>query len=223
MTDHKQNSVIGLGVYTLQEASLYSGVSVNKLSRWLYGTSSADPIIRSQLYEQRLVSFLDLIQARAINEARKIGITLQKIRQAIDVVSKEFNIEFPLAYQYALVEYDRDLHIRNDLTTEVIQVTGRNKRQELMPNIVEDFLRDLDFNDVDVACRYIPYVKDDIKIILDPEVQFGQPLVGDTGCRADILNKAFRAERSYKSVADEFGINDKDVKVAVSYMESIAA
>jgi len=88
---------------------------------------------------------------------------------------------------------------------------------------VKDFLRDLEFNDVDVACKYTPFIKNGIKIIFDPKVQFGQPLVGDTGCRADILNKAFKAENSYKSVADEFGINDEDVKVAVSYMESIAA
>lgn len=223
MKDQQHNTVVGLGVYTLQEASLYTRISSQKLSRWLYGTCSAQPIIRSQLFEQRFVSFLDLIQARAINEARKMGITLQKIRQAIDVVKKEFDIEFPLAHQYALVEYDKELHIRNELTTGVTQVTGKNIRQELMPNIVKEFLRDLEFNEVDVACKYSPFVMNEIKITFDPKVQFGQPLVGDTGCRADILNKAFRAEQSYRSVADEFGINDEEVKVAVSYMESIAA
>ena len=219
----QHDTIVGLGVYTLQEAALYSRISPYKLSRWLFGTCSAQPIIRSQLFHERQISFLDLIQAIAIDKAREIGLSVQKIRQAIDFVREDMNIEFPLAHRYALVEFNKELHIKDGVTTEVTQVTGRDRNQQLMPCIVKDFLRDLEFNDLDVACKYSPFVKNGIKITFDPKVQFGQPLVGDTGCRADILNKAYKAENSYKSVADEFGIEDEDVKVAVSYMESIAA
>ena len=159
----------------------------------------------------------------AIDKAREIGISVQKIRQAIDFVKRDMRIDFPLAHRYALVEFNKELHIKDGVTTGVTQVTGRYRNQQLMPSIVEGFLKDLEFNVQDIVCKYSPFESSGIKISFDPKIQFGQPLVGDTGCRADILNKAFKAENSYKSVADEFGVNDEEVKVAVSYMESIAA
>jgi uncharacterized protein (DUF433 family) len=211
------NKIIGLGVYTLQEAALYSRVSSNRLASWLYGSH---PVIKAQLYQEHLVSFLDLIQAKAINNARALGISMQKIRQAIEVVRK-YGIDFPLANRYAIVEFDKELHIQDHTTNELTQATGEQRHQRLMSNIVSQFLRDLEFNAEGVVTKYTPFENNGIKITLNPKVQFGQPLVGNTGYRADILNKAYMAEDSYKSVADEFAVEIDDVKTAVLYMVSL--
>jgi uncharacterized protein (DUF433 family) len=221
MDNQNTTSIIGLGVYTLQEASLYSKISSKKLSRWLYGSTNALPIIKSQLYEQHLVSFLDLIQSKAIAKAHSLGISLQRIRQAIAFVTREYNIDFPLAHKYALVEFGNELHIQNKATKIITQVTGNQKKQELMTPIVSQFLQNLEFNAQDLAEKYTPFENNGIKIILNPKVQFGQPLVGNTGYRADILYKAYLAEDSYKSVADEFAVEIDDIKTAILYMNSL--
>lgn len=212
---------IGIGVYTLQEAALYSGASSHKLSRWLYGTKETAPIIKSQFYDEHLVSFLDLIQAKAINHARKLGISMQKIREAINTVKKDYDMDFPLAYNKALVEFDNQLLFQNRDTQEIIQVTGKPKHQKMIPDIIKGFMQDLEFNVEGKAIKYTPFVSNGIKITLNPKVQFGQPLVGNTGYRADILYKAYLAEDSYKSVTDEFAVEIDDVKTAVLYMESL--
>ena len=215
------NQMIGLGIYTLQEAALYSSVSSRKLSRWLYGTSTLSPAIKSQLYEQRLVSFLDLIQSKAIAKARSLGLSMQRIRQAIDIVKREYQIEFPLAHQYALVEFGSELHIQDHLTDKITQLTGGQKHQILMPKIVNQFIQNLEFNTQDLAEKYIPFENNGIKIILNPKVQFGQPIVGNTGYRADILHKAYLAENSFRAAADEFAVEIEDIKTAVLYMDSL--
>ena len=103
MNNRQHNELIGLGVYTLQEASLYGGISTNKLSRWVFGTCNSLPVIEAQLCSQHLVSFYDLVQAMAINKSREFGVPLPKIRQALDVAKNKYNVEFPLAYNHKLV------------------------------------------------------------------------------------------------------------------------
>lgn len=221
MHNPHSEEIIGLGVYTIQEAALYSGVSSRKLSRWLYGTRSTEPVIASQLRDEKLVSFLDLIQSKSIAEARRLDVPLQKIREAIDIAGSHYNIEFPLAHRFALVEFGNELHVHNHIADRITTVTGKQKHQTLMAEIVTKFMRDLEFNAEDIANKYIPFESNGIKITLNPKVQFGQPLVGNTGYRADILNKAYLAEMSYKSVADEFGVDTEEVETAVLYMKSL--
>lgn len=221
MNSPQSMQMIGLGVYTPQEAALYTGISSQKLSRWLYGTSISSPVITSQFRQERLVSFLDLIQSKSISEARRLGITFQRIREAIDVARRHYDIEFPLAHRYALVEFGNELHIHNHVAKRITTVTGKQKHQTLMAKIVTKFMRDLEFNAEDIAEKYIPFENNGITITLNPKVQFGQPLVGDTGYRADILNKAYLAEASYNSVADEFGVNMEEVETAVLYINSL--
>ena len=79
------DDLIGLGIYTLQEAALYSGLTPNKLSRWVFGIEQSEPVIDSQLSDERLISFRDLVQAMAINRAREEDVPLQKIREATNI------------------------------------------------------------------------------------------------------------------------------------------
>jgi len=221
MNNPKSTKIIGLGVYTLQEAALYGGISSQKLSRWLYGTSVSRPVINSQFRQERLVSFLDLIQSKSVSEARRLKVSFHRIREAIDVARKQYHIEFPLAHRYALVEFGNELHIHNHVSERITTVTGKQKHQTLMAQIVTEFMRELEFNAQGVAEKYTPFENNGIKITLNPKVQFGQPIVGDTGYRADILNKAYLVEGSYKSVADEFGVEMEEVKTAILYMNSL--
>ena len=220
MGDQPENTIIGLGAYTLQEASLYGRLSPNKLSRWVFGTKKYPPVISSKVANQGLVSFYDLVQAMAINKAREFGVSLPKIRQAIDNARDKYNVNFPLAYNHQLVLFDNDLHIAFP-THAIIQVSGRGHDQSLIRQIVEPFMKDLHFNVQGFVTRFTPYKQYGREIILDPAIQFGQPLVGSTGYRADVLDKAFSVERSTELVASIYNVDIKDVKVAIAYMKKI--
>ena len=84
-------------------------------------------------------------------------------------------------------------------------------------------MRDLEFNAEDIAEKYTPFDNNGIKITLNPKVQFGQPLVGNTGYSADVLYQSYLAEDSVQGVEDEFGVNKDEVETAILYMQSLAA
>lgn len=220
MNNRQHDNLVGLGVYTLQEASLYSTISSTKLSRWIFGTDNYPPVIDAQLRSQHLVSFYDLIQTMAINKARENKITLPKIREAIEFAKKEYGVRFPLAYNHKLLLFERDLHIQLP-NKEIIQASGRIKGQRLLRPIAEPFMRDLHFDAEGFVIRLVPFKKYGRQIILDPTKQFGQPLVGDTGYRADVLDRSVAVEGSMELIASLYNVDIKDVKVAVAYMKAI--
>ena len=218
MSSQQSDNIIGLGVYTLQEAAFYGSLSPQKLSRWLWGTTNYDPVIDAQFPSEKLVSLYDLLQAKAINVARKEGIPLPKIRQAIKRIKANPNMQYPLARKHRLVWYERELHI---VKNGVYQITGGAQGQESVKDIIIPYAKQLHFDEQGLACMWIPYKRKGIQITLNPKVQFGQPLVGDTGYRADVLNHAYVFNGSYESVMDEFGVEMEEVKTAVFYMKSL--
>lgn len=216
------DKLLGLGVYTLQEASFYGKVSSRRLSSWVFGSTKYAPVIHSELIDERLVSFHDLVQAMAINKAREYGVSLQKIREAIQRAEQEFNISLPLAHQHKLVLFDKELHIQLS-RDQIVQLTGRGRDQSMMVPIIEPFMKDLCFSEAGLAISYVAFKWHGKRIILDPQRQFGQPLVDGTGYRADVLANAFNVEGSADFVASEYNVTLADVKVAVSYMQSLRA
>ena len=211
--------VIGLGVYTLQEASLYAGISSHKLSRWVFGSGQYQAVFDSQLYADRLISFYDMVQAMAVDRARDRRISLRKIRQAIERAQEDYNIDLPLAYRHILY-FDRGLHIK--LGEEaIIELTGPVRGQSMMEKIMEPFMVHLCFDDNDLAQMYTPFEKYGRKIVLNPKRQFGQPIVEGTGYRADILANAYRVEGAVESVMEEFNVDSDAVNTAVDYMKSL--
>ena len=72
-----------------------------------------------------------------------------------------------------------------------MQVSGRAIGQELMSEIVCPFLNELKFNVEGYASEYTAYEHNNTKILLNPKVQFGQPLVENTGYPADVLYQSY--------------------------------
>lgn len=95
----KLKRFLGNGLYTVPEAALYARVPTGIMTRWLFGTKSGKSIIDPQFgRDNRLVSFLDLIQTLAIREIRiQKRVPLAKFRQAIKVAKQKYNLDFPFA------------------------------------------------------------------------------------------------------------------------------
>jgi len=210
-----QSKIVGLGAYTLQEASRYGSVPPEKLSRWIWGTTQYDPVIEPELGSDRIITFHDLVQAKAIQIARSEGIPLPKIRQAIETAKQAYDVTLPLARKNHLLWFNGDLHIQ---LNHIFQVSGKGKHQETAKEIMLPYAKDLHFDAQGLACMWTPYAKFQRQIVIDPHRQFGQPLVDKTGYRADVLWMAYHSEGSYAAAADVYNVSIEDVKLAVAYM-----
>ncbi|MBN1362941.1 MAG: DUF433 domain-containing protein [Sedimentisphaerales bacterium] len=216
----KHRDLTGLGVYTVQEAAMYGRLSPQRLSRWLFGAGRYPPVVDSQLAAEHLVSFHDLVQAMAIGRARDENVSLQKVRQAIQKAKAEYGVALPLAHDHRLLLFDDELHIEFP-NERVIQLTGRGHDQSMMRPIIEPFMKAIDFNEEGLAYRYTAGEWHGTKIVLDPMRQFGQPLVGDTGYRADVLAHAVEVEQSVDVVVTAYNIDRRDVEAAIAYMKEL--
>lgn len=215
MNGMSQSKILGLGAYTLQEASLYGSVPTKRLSRWIWGTVQYAPVIEPELGTERIITFHDLVQAKAVEIARREGIPLPKIRQAIETAKKTYQVTLPLARKNKLLLFNGELHIQ---LNGIFQVSGKGKHQRVAKEIALPYAKDLHFDAEGLACMWFPYRRFQRRIVIDPRRQFGQPLVEQTGYRADVLFAAYHSEGSYSAAAEVYNIDVDDVKVAVAYM-----
>ena len=74
-------NLLGVGLYTPREAAYYARVSPQLITRWFYTNPVLEPGV--SIPDQRLITFADFIQLGAIRTARKEGVSLSKIRQAL--------------------------------------------------------------------------------------------------------------------------------------------
>ncbi|MCX5646751.1 MAG: hypothetical protein NTZ17_19055 [Phycisphaerae bacterium] len=213
-----QSKIICLGAYTLQEASRYGSVAPQKLSRWIWGTTQYEPVIKAELGTEYIITFHDLVQAKAVQIAREEGIPLPKIRQAIETARKEYGVTLPLARKNKLLWFHGDLHIQ---LNHIFQVSGKGKHQETAKEIMVPYAKDLHFDAQGLACMWTPYAKFRRQIVIDPGRQFGQPFVEQAGYRADVLFDAYHSEGSYRAAADVYNVHVDDVKVAVAYITQV--
>ena len=89
-------SLLGLGLYLPTEAAALTGISAQKIRRWLCGHSIGDrnypALWHSQLekfdIDQLYLGFLDLVQLRVADAFISAGLSSQKVRHAIELGSR---------------------------------------------------------------------------------------------------------------------------------------
>lgn len=224
------DNLLGIGVYSARDAARYARVPTATFSRWVLGTKTDLPVIDRNLAsaDPSLVTFVDFVQAlsiRAIRTTEKVP--LQKIREAIYYLRDKHGVEFPLARNHKLHWLRDDIHIEI-VGSSLMKVTGKNRGQYEMKEVFEPHLKLLRFGSDGLADRYTVYERYDresshvCRIMMDPRVNFGQPVVEGTGMSYRAIADAFRAEGSVAGAADAFGIDPAAVETALAYEQEMA-
>jgi excisionase family DNA binding protein len=216
-------SLVGIGLYTVAEAARLTGVSNQKIVRWLRGHTIGDReyarLWRSQVdlgaNEALYLGFLDLVQIRVASAFVKEGLSPQKVRKAIEQGSEIIHCDYPFASAW----------FRTDGKTVILHVLqqGEDDRlidlfqsgQYLMHRIIEPSLKGLEFEQ-DFAARWWPLGRSR-GIVIDPKRQFGQPIDDATGVPTVVLARASEAEGSIEGAARRFMVPASSVRRAVAY------
>jgi uncharacterized protein (DUF433 family)/DNA-binding transcriptional MerR regulator len=223
--------LLGVGLYTAAEAERLVGVPARRIRRWLLGYNishdgqrrRADPLWQAQL--PRLgreveLGFRDLIELKFVDAFLSAGVSLQAIRRALAIARDLLGDSHPFS----------TARFRTDGRTVFLQVheeTGEHtlldlsKRQYAFNRIIEPSFRDLDLED-GVAARWWPmsHTRD---VVVDPERNFGQPIVARDGVPTRALADAVAAEGSAAKVAKLYGLPPRSVRDAVEFEHRLAA
>ena len=217
---------LGHGLYTLREASFYARVPVQTMGRWLYGSGRLDSVVQPEFAsEEKLVSFLDLVQSLAIRAIRiQQRVPLQKIRQAMEIATKDFGMTYPFARAHTTFLWGGEIVIRPGIDAqgydEFVEASGKHRRNRLLTKVVEIYLRDLTFSQKGLASLYRAFKWNGVEINMDPTQYFGEPLMPSRHT-AKTLWEASQIEGGLEPAAKAFGVSVEEVEAACRFYDHL--
>jgi hypothetical protein len=237
MVSTSQSNLLGIGIYSTDEAARYARVATRTMQRWVFGDASGDAVIQSQLSKsgdsEKLVTFLDFVQVMAVRQVRirEKRFPLQKIRKACDTAARTYGFDYPLAAKehriYLFGPKDNlaacemvILFDRGEASEDLyLQLTGKKAGNFVMAAIAEPFMNQLRFGDSDFAEEYVAWERDGRQILMNPHRRLGEPFLPSCGYTAQALWEAYSAEGGVESAAKAYDVVPEDVELACEYFD----
>jgi uncharacterized protein (DUF433 family) len=218
---------IGFGIYTVPEASRLTGMPAPRIRRWLLGYRYrvsgelrwSEPIVRplfDPLGGEVAISFLDLMELRFVNAFLKNGISWKVLREVYAKATEVVGHSRPFSTR----RFKTD---GQTILTEIGRPSGRatvdlKGGQMGFWSIIAPFYKKLEI-DKDEVSRWRPSPR----IVIDPQLNFGQPTLAKEGVPTHVLHQAYLVEKSFVRVASWYRLSPQGVRAAVEFEERIAA
>ncbi|WP_067518138.1 DUF433 domain-containing protein [Endozoicomonas ascidiicola] len=224
------SSLIGVGLYSIPEASAITGIPTRKIRRWLFGYESGNKVKQPPLWHsdvattlEETISFQDLLEIRFVHAFRDYGVPLPAIRVAAEHAREFFHQPYP----FTCKRFQTD---GQSIFATVEEETGDEglvdlvKKQNVFKKIIKPSLYSgIEYDQGDNnALRWFP-VKNSRKVVLDPNRSFGKPIVTDNGIRTETLYQSWLAEeQDHKMVAALYDVDVAAVNSAILFEQRIA-
>jgi uncharacterized protein (DUF433 family) len=224
-------SLVGVGLYTIGEASRLTGVPAQRIRRWLRGYHYqrggqrlwSAPLWHPQIEridDEVTLGFRDLTEVRIVDALIHAGLGLRTIRLAMDRARAYLSDERP----FSTTRFKTD---GRSIFLEIADEAGEStlydllRRQYGFGRIIAPSLKDLDF-DEHAAVRWWP-LSHRHAVVLDPQRGFGQPIVNDGGVSTSVLAAAVEAEGSVRAAAKTYNVGESAVRDALLFEKRLAA
>ncbi|HLX69702.1 MAG TPA: DUF433 domain-containing protein, partial [Verrucomicrobiae bacterium] len=218
------------GIYMIPDASRLTGVSPQRIRRWLrgyefqakHGRHRSAPVWQGQLKpidNSIAVGFLDLMEIRCVDAFRRAGVSWKTLRLAHTHAQEVLKLSHPFCTNhFKIAGRDIILEIPRDDAEPLLWDIAHDQRE--FGRITRPFLKDLDFQNGELPQRWWPRGKNHL-VALDPRRNFGQPIIFSEGVPTGILARSFRANRSIREVARWFEISPASVREAIEFERSL--
>lgn len=226
------SSLLGIGLYTVPEASRLTGVPQPRLRRWLRGYTHgggahiavSEPVWRRQLPEIEGVlglGFLDLMEARFIDAFRKAAVPWRVIRLCAERARELIGADHPFSSQ----------RFRTDGRTifaESVDEASEPRFLDLVKSqfafgrvIAPSLYAGIEFSNGDMPTRWWP-LGQTVPVVIDPARGFGQPIDSKSGVPTAVLADAVVAEGSVAKVARLYQVPLQSVHAALRFEQHVA-
>lgn len=222
------NPLIGIGLYSVQEAAAYTKIQPAKIRRWLMGYHDQNKHYHPPLWQSPLnsddvdaITFGDLLELRFVDAFRTHGVSLQAIRCAAHHARDYFQSPYPFTCHQFLTD-------GRHIFAEVREETGDEsiidlaRKQSVFVSIIRPSLYSgIKYNQAGQAAKWHPMAKSQ-RVYLDPQVSFGKPVVSYSAVPTDSLFQSWKAEEQDTNlVARLFDVDVADVTAAVKFEQGL--
>ena len=213
-------------LYSIAEAARYSYTKPPTLRRWALGYSGNDGTIYAPLLTlpqerpggEPALSWENLVEAALLSHWRGKRISLQRLRRAHQLATREFG-PHPFAHR-AVYTDGLDLFTAaddaddDDEPSALLTVLTREGQRVLAPAITS-FLTSFDWQrQTEVPYQWRPPAGGDV-VRLNPEINFGQP--GVKRVRTEVIFGRWLARESWEEIAEDFALTVPEVETALRY------
>lgn len=208
-------------MYTASEVARWAKTSSKTVRRWVAGyrflASSGErwspPVTRRRAVDEPFLTFEDLVEVAAVAAIRKAEVPMPRIRAAVEYVQSELRIDRPLLSARFLTD-GRDLFLRDSFTAP--HFTNASRVGQVAWSELEEILREVDYADDLLAARWWPAGRL-TGIVVDPQINFGRPVVATLGVRTETLVDRFVAGLTPEDVAEEYRTDPLIIQHAIRF------
>ena len=216
-----------VALYSVPRASRYLKIPQRTIRDWVMGwkyptkgsVRQLDPVIKLPQPGVPILSFMNLVEAHVLGGMRRLEtVPFPKVRAALNYLEREFPTHHPLADQ--LFETDGvNLFIRR--LDDLINISENGQLE--MRELVSGYLRRIDRNINAGAVRLYPFLKKEPsfdepkRVMIDPLISFGRPVLVGTGVPTDVIAERFYAGDTFDDLAKDYDITPTQVEEAVRY------
>jgi uncharacterized protein (DUF433 family) len=207
-------------MYSASEIARWAKTTPQTARRWLVGyyfPSNAgrrwSPAVTAPQGKDNLWSFEDLIEVAAVAAARREGVPMPRIRKAVEYAVERLDIARPLLSE----RWRTDGH---DLFA--LEDTNFSRMGQRVWSFAAEALRDVEYGNDLLVAKWWPAGKD-TGVLVDPQVNFGRPIVASIGVRTETIADRFYAGATMEDVGAEYDISALLVQEAVRFENRAAA
>lgn len=225
------SEMLGRGIYAVPEAARLTGVSAQRIRRWVSGYSFQSATGRREslpvwkheipvLDDSLALSFRDLVEVQFVEAFLRHGVKWKALRKAAELAAEIIRSSHPFSTK----------RFETDGQTIFLEIAEEShepslldliRRQYTIYDIVEPFLfESLEFGSAGGAERWHP-LWPNRRVVVDPRISFGQPTV--EGIPTYIVAGAAKVEDSTRRTAAIYDIELASVEAAVAFENKLAA
>lgn len=213
-------------MYSETEAARLLRLPPSTLNYWLEGGRRGGKIYQPIIREQPKgghppVTWPEFIEASWMRQYRRIdNVPMAELRAFITRLRERYGVPYPLAHFKAFANQGQLVIIREAQTAAgldpdfclVAEVSG----QLVLTAAADGYVRRIEWDpEHDAPIAWRPHDDPDSPVRIYPGIRFGRPSVG--GISTDVLWEQVDDGADLNEVADDYGLNVRDVQWAVSY------
>lgn len=214
-------------LYTIPRASRYLKIPQRTIRGWVMGRKHLaesgerlyEPVIILPNINSPILSFMNLVEAHVLSGMRRLeNVPFHKVRSGLSFLESQFPTPHPLADR--LFETDGvDLFIRELDQLINISRSGQVEMQEVVSNYLRRIDRDVNTGVVRLYpfLRKAPSLDEPRRVMIDPLISFGRPVLAGTGVPTDVIAERFYAGETFDGLAKDYDVTEEQVEEAIRY------
>jgi uncharacterized protein (DUF433 family) len=215
--------------YSVADAAHYLHMPEETLRSWVAGRlypvegqrKRSQPLIHLDDPKRQYLSFVNLVEAHVLVAIRRrYGVKLPKVRNALDYLRRQFQVERPLIDQTFQTD-GLDLFVER--YGELINISREG--QGAMKELIGAYLERIERDGAGRPIKLYPFTRDTEAvtlqgsnprvIVMNPAVSFGRPVIAGTGIPVSSIYERYKAGDSVAELALDYQLEISAIEEAI--------